>query len=262
MEECECLAAITLGMDDNSLKAKTQFKDWTIADIIAHLHMFNHAADIALEDRELFQEFFTPVCADLNEGKSMLEAQNRWLGNISGGRLLDLWQEGYRKLADKYSCADPKQRISWAGPDMSARSSITARQMETWAHGQAIFDLIGLKRQDGDRLKNIAHMGVATFGWTFKNRNMRVPEPAPFINLIAPSGASWQWNEVQRENSVCGLAVEFCQIVTQTRNHKDTNIAATGKIAQSWVAMAQCFAGTPNDCPAPGTRFCQPAKAV
>jgi len=33
---------------------------------------------------------------------------------------------------------------------MSACSCITARQMETWAHGQAIYDELGQTRQNTD----------------------------------------------------------------------------------------------------------------
>ena len=50
---------------------------------------------------------------------------------------------------------------------MSARSSITARQMETWALGQEVFDVLGLERVNTDRVRNIAYLGVSTSGWTF-----------------------------------------------------------------------------------------------
>ena len=38
---------------------------------------------------------------------------------------------------------------------MSARSSISARLMETWAHGQAVYDRLGVVRVDTDRIRNI-----------------------------------------------------------------------------------------------------------
>ena len=38
---------------------------------------------------------------------------------------------------------------------MSARSKITARHMETWAHGQEVFDALGKDREEKDRIKNI-----------------------------------------------------------------------------------------------------------
>ena len=122
------------------------------------------------------------------------------------------------------------------------------------AHGQEVFDCLGLVRTDTDRIKNIAHLGVSTFGWTFINRGETVPEPAPYVRLTAPSGATWEWNTPQDDNQVCGNAVEFCQVVTQTRNVADTELQSSGDVATRWMALAQCFAGAPNDPPAAGSR--------
>ena len=78
---------------------------------------------------------------------------------------------------------------------MGVRMFTTARQMETWAHGQAIFDVMGAPRQPTERLRNIAEIGVRTYGWTFANRGLAAPGLAPFVRLIGPSGAPWEWNE-------------------------------------------------------------------
>lgn len=255
LEESRCLDLLVEPLDTAGLQLVTQFMDWTIEDIIGHLHLFNHAAKLALADRNLFKDFFAPMATDLNQGKSLLSVQNKWLDGTGGRELLNMWREGYEAAAQEYATADPKQRIAWAGPDMSARSSITARQMETWAHGQAAFDILGVAREDKDRIKNIVHLGINTYGWTFKNRNLPTPDPAPHIRLKAPSGTIWQWNEEQNDNRVEGSAVEFCQIVTQTRNVADTNIEATGNTATRWMAMAQCFAGPPVEGPKKGLRF-------
>ena len=158
-------------------------------------------------------------------------------------------------MADAYAMADPKQRVKWAGPDMSALSSITARQMETWAHGQAVFDLLGLDRAEADRIRNIAHLGVSTFAWTFVNRKETVPEPAPHVVLTGPSGAVWTWNDEQPGNMVQGSAVEFSQVVTQVRNLADTSLQVDGEAANRWMTQAQCFAGAPVSPPEPGSRY-------
>ena len=184
----------------------------------------------------------------------MLDAQYEWLDGLSGRPLFDAWWQECQTTADLYAEANPKHRVKWAGPDMSARSSITARQMEIWAHGQEVFDRLGQVRTDTDRIKNIAHLGVTTFGWTFINRKEAVPEPAPYVKLTAPSGAVWEWNDPQEDNWVQGTAGEFCQVVAQTRNVADTKIETRGPIATRWMAVAQCFAGAAVDPPAPGTR--------
>ena len=107
--------------------------------------------------------------------------------------LVSLWQVGFRAVALAYEQADPANRVSWVGPSMSARSSITARQMETWAHGLAIADELGIERIEHDRIRNIVVLGVNTFGWSFTVRGMEVPEGPPALRLTSPSGELWEY---------------------------------------------------------------------
>ncbi|MGI9363658.1 MAG: TIGR03084 family metal-binding protein [Rhizobiaceae bacterium] len=253
-QECESLVDLLERQDDGVFAKVTQFKGWSIDDVIGHLHMFNHAARLTLENSTAFADFFAPVSAALAQGRSMLDAQYVWLDGLTGRALFDAWKEECRRTAEAYGNCDAKQRVKWAGPDMSARSSITARQMETWAHGQEVFDCLSAERIDTDRIKNIAHLGVNTFGWTFINRKLPLPDPAPHVILTAPSGKVWGFNDPQPDNRVEGTATEFCQVVTQTRNVADTKIITIGETAKKWMAVAQCFAGDPNDPPPVGSR--------
>ena len=140
---------------------------------------------------------------------------------------------------------------------MSARSSITARQMETRALGQEVFDVLGLERVNTDRVRNIAHLGVSTSGWTFINCQLPVPAPTPYVCLEAPSGVVWNWNMLQGDNTITGLAEDFAKVVTQVHNVADTNLRVTGPVAIDWLAMAQCFAGPREDPPASGSHYAQ-----
>jgi uncharacterized protein (TIGR03084 family) len=140
---------------------------------------------------------------------------------------------------------------------MSVRSSITARLMETWAHGQEIYDALGVERVDTDRIRSIADLGVRTYRWTFANRGLAAPGEPPHVRLRAPSGAAWTWNEPSETSLVEGDAGEFCQVVTQVRALADTRLRVVGDVATRWMAIAQCFAGPVSDPPAPGTRFRQ-----
>jgi len=180
--------------------------------------------------------------------------ENRFLDGLSGKAMLDTWHAQVDVTTNHFAKADPKKRLKWAGPDMSARSSITARLMETWAHGQEIYDHLGLERLDKDRIRNIAHLGVSTFGWTFGARGRQPPGPVPHVRLTAPSGATWEWNESNTQDRVSGNASEFCQVVTQTRNIEDTKLCVSGDIAREWMSIAQCFAGPPETPPPAGSR--------
>lgn len=252
--ESEALAAILEPLNDADFDTPTLFKSWAIDDVIGHLHMFNVAALDTLHSDDAFATFFAPIARALAVGKQMVETQYPWLDGLRGRALFEQWRDTAARVAQAYGDADPKRRLKWAGPDMSALSCITARQMETWAHGQEVFDALGQQRVEQDRIRNIAHLGVATFGWTFINRGMEAPEPAPFVRLTAPSGAQWDWNTPQDDNAVSGDAVDFAQVVTQVRNVADTSLKTTGQVAADWMAMAQCFAGPVIDPPSKGTR--------
>jgi uncharacterized protein (TIGR03084 family) len=255
LQEAAMLAGVLQDHPDSTFDKVTLFKSWTINDDIGHLHMFDVAALKTLESGEAFESFFAPIMERLGQGMSLLETQYPYLGNLTGRALFEKWRETSEILGQAYAQADPKQRVKWAGPEMSAISSITARQMETWAHGQEVFDVLAMYRQEGDRIKNICHLGAATFGWTFINRKLPVPEIPPFVSLTSPTGTNWEWNAPGSTSHITGQAIEFAQVVTQVRNIADTSLKMSGKAAIDWMAMAQCFAGKPENPPAKGSRF-------
>jgi len=173
---------------------------------------------------------------------------------MTSREIYDAWKDYYPAMAERFNAADPDTRVKWAGPDMSVKSCIIARQMEHWAHAQAIFDVLGVKRENADRLRNVAHIGVTTYSWSFKVNGRQPILPKPYIRLTAPSGAIWEWNEPQEDNKVEGSAEEFAQVVTQCRNIGDTDLRMTGEAANEWMQIAQAFAGGKETPPAKGAR--------
>ncbi|MBI3758011.1 MAG: TIGR03084 family protein [Deltaproteobacteria bacterium] len=256
-EECDALFALLDTLEEQDWEKKTQFKDWTPNDVVAHLHFGDYAANLSLQDDTAFMNFRRSFAGTGKQGVSHLELTHTWLNGAKNRALLKRWRDFSLEMADRFAAADPKLRVKWFGPDMSVLSSITARLMETWAHGQAVYDGLGKVRNDTDRIKNIAVIGLNTFGWTFTNRGLAVPAEKPYVRLTAPSGALWEWNQPNLEDLIEGRAVEFCQVVTQTRNIADTKLRVVGKTATSWMSIAQCFAGPPETPPTPGSRFRQ-----
>ena len=182
-EESISLYEILQDQKDEVFSSKTQFKDWTINDVLYHLHVFNNAAYLSLTDEDRFSEFMKDFYNAIKSGVTARDYEKKLSNNLSGKELISLWKDEFSKVADAFSKADPKKRVKWAGPDMSVRSSITARHMETWSHGQEVFDQLGIDRINTDRIKNIVIIGINTFSWTFINRSLEVPEKVPMIIL-------------------------------------------------------------------------------
>ena len=249
--ESQALFDLLDSADADQFDQPTQFKDWTINAVLQHLYFWNQMAGLQLSDEAELVARMKGVMAH-DGGMRGYEAQH--FEGLSGRGLLEGWHDDFNRTADAFASADPKARLKWAGPDMSARSSITARLMETWAHGQEVYDHLGVVRQNADRIQNIVVLGVNTFGWTYATRKETPPGPMPHLELTAPSGAIWTYGEDDGSNQIKGPAEAFCQVVTQTRNIADTDLVVTGPVATDWMSKAQCFAGPPETPPAPGVR--------
>ena len=242
-------------MDTGFWTEHSSFKAWTVWDVVAHLHVADHMALMSLKSPRDFHTFMQ----DMRKVGPMRDFATQWLNEglehgLPGPDLLERWWTCFEGMCDAFKNADPDQRYVWAGPDMKARMLATARLMETWAHGWEVYDLMRITRAHSDRIKNVAAIGVRTYGWTFANRKLEVPQPAPYVELTAPSGALWTWGDPTIEHSITGSAVEFCQVVTQVRNIADTQLEVTGDNAHAWMNVAQCFAGPPENPPVPGSR--------
>ena len=250
-DESAAIAELLTPLSDVEFETPTLFKGWTINQILRHLHVWNIAAGRSLDGGEAFTAFLAQLL-DGELGLSFNAMESRYLEGLSGSALLATWRSEYERLADRFAATEPKSRLKWVGPDMSAISSITARLMETWSHAQAVYDVLGVERVDNDRIGNIVRLGVNTFGWAFKNRKEDPPGPMPRLCLTAPSGAIWDYGE--GDDLITGQATEFCQVVTQCRSIGDTQLQVTGPVAERWMAIAQCFAGPPQDPPPVGAR--------
>jgi uncharacterized protein (TIGR03084 family) len=242
----------TLGATDWEME--TQFKGYTINDLVRHLHQGDVMALASTESTEAFRSMQAERRERRTGGVTPRDDARLQFGHLAAAELLDAWRAAADRLAGKLATMSPDARLMWAGPDMGVRMFVTARQMEVWSHGQDVYDILGLDRLPTSRLENIAVIGVRTFGWTFVNRGLSAPQPPPHVRLVAPGGNLWQWHEGSTSGSISGSALEFCQVVTQVRNVADTGLAVKGDTARSWMAIAQCFAGPPETPPAPGTR--------
>jgi uncharacterized protein (TIGR03084 family) len=255
LDESEAILALVQDLSPAQMVAETGFKGWTIDAILRHLHVWNMAAFWSLSAPEKFRAFMAEAMANMRgQSGAMRSFESAYLDDLAGAELIVVWRDFFRQMAPVFGAADPAARVEWAGPSMSVRSSITARLMENWAHAQAIYDELGIIRQNHDRIGNIVMIGLNTYGWTFKVNGEEAPDPVPYLRLTAPSGAIWEHGAPSADERIEGLAEQFCQVVTQCRNIADTQLTVTGPNATRWMAIAQCFAGGAETPPPPGTR--------
>jgi uncharacterized protein (TIGR03084 family) len=161
----------------------TAFKSWTIDDIVRHLHMGDRMALAAATDIAASRALQAEVQAKRATGLSRLEETRQRLNGLAGPTLRTRWRETLERLIGVMAALPSEARLPWAGPDMGVGTFTIARQMETWSHAQAIWDLLGRERPAPPmRLRNIAELGVRTFGWAYRNRGLLVPAVRPHIS--------------------------------------------------------------------------------
>ncbi len=218
----------------------TPAEGWDVREQVIHLLMIDERCLWSISDPARF----TADMQQMATGGGM-EAIQSALRGTEPSRLLEMWTEGAATLRRVGAAADPKTRCPWYGPSMSVTSMLTARLMETWAHGQDICDALGMSRKPTDRLRHIAHIGVRARPFSYAANRREMPPVDVRVELTAPSGDVWTWGE-SVSDIIRGDALGFCLAVTQRRHPDDCGLAVEGDAAREWIDIAQAFAGPPG----------------
>jgi uncharacterized protein (TIGR03084 family) len=216
---------------------------WAVRDQVSHLAYFDEAATLTATDPDRFRDEAGVL---MKGGGDFTEGVARAYRTMIPGDLMDWLSRARAEYLRVFAGLDPAERLPWYGLPMSAASSVTARLMETWAHGQDIADAVGERREPTARLRHVAHLGVATRGFSFQLRGQPVPAAPVRVMLTAPDGSAWAWGPPDAADRVEGPALDFCLLVTQRRHRDDTKLQATGAVASAWLDLAQAFAGPPG----------------
>lgn len=247
------LDAMLAGLGHAQWDLPTPAEGWAVRDQVSHLAYFDEAAALAATDTDRFRAEAAGLMALGDDFPDQVAERYRAL---PPEELLGWFRRARDAYVATFRSVDPAARLPWYGPDMSAASSVTARLMETWAHGQDIADTLGARRQPTGRLRHVAHLGVRTLGFSFQLHGRPAPAAPVRVELDAPDGGTWAWGPPEAADSVRGPALDFCLAVTQRRHVADTALEVTGPVAAEWLAIAQAFAGPPGTGRPPG-RFAE-----
>jgi uncharacterized protein (TIGR03084 family) len=238
--ESACLDAVLDGLRPARWSLATPAVGWTVSDQVSHLAYFDGTTLQSLVDPERFRldakaltdggDDFSDRIAAAHHGRPVTELRS-W------------FRAGRSALVNAYRAVDPGRRLPWYGPDMTPASSVSARLMETWAHGQDIADAIGAERVATRRLRHVADLGIRAMPYSYAVNRLLPPAGPIRVELNAPDGGEWSWGPAGAADRVKGDALDFCLVVTQRRHPDDTALVVTGRVAQQWISVAQAFAG-------------------
>jgi uncharacterized protein (TIGR03084 family) len=247
--ETAALRAIVDPLADADWLRPTPAPGWTIADQVSHLAYFDQMAVTSATDPDAFAAEVAQLAASGVVDPDAIAAKYR---DLTPAQLRSWFARTRDEVLSVFGGLDATARVPWFGPPMSVASAVTARLMETWAHGQDIADTVGADREPTPRLRHVAHIGVGARAFSYVAHGLPVPADPVRVELAAPSGELWTWGPADASDRVSGAALDFCLLVTQRRHRADTAVTAQGPIAEQWLTIAQAFAGPPGPGRAPG----------
>ncbi|WP_328615050.1 TIGR03084 family metal-binding protein [Amycolatopsis sp. NBC_00355] len=241
--ESQALDDVVADLPASDWARETPAAGWTIAHQIAHLAWTDEKALIAAAHPEDWQ---AEVESLLTAGEHYVDEAAAEGAELPPGELLERWRAGRARLAEALAAVPDGQKLPWYGPPMSAASMVTARLMETWAHGQDVYDALGLRREPTARLWHIARFGTRTRDFAYLLNSLAPPTEEFRVELAAPDGTTWTFGPEDAAQKLTGGAVDFCLVITQRRHPADTDLVAQGPDVEEWLTVAQAFAGPPG----------------
>src|ERR1700747_425061 len=232
--------ALVAALDEAGWHTPTPAPGWDIADQIGHLAYFDEVTVQSALDPGRFKAGVPEAEASGGINPDTIAVRFR---DRSGAQVLAWFDTARGDLLNTFKNLDPRARLPWFGPAMSAASSLTARIMETWAHTQDIADALGVTREPTARLRHVAHIGVGARSFSYAVRGKTPRETPVRVELTAPDGSLWTWGPQDAQDRVTGPALDFCLLVTQRRHRDDLNLVIDGPAATEWMSVAQAFAG-------------------
>jgi uncharacterized protein (TIGR03084 family) len=241
--ESDELIAVLEPLTETVWTIPTKCAPWTIKDQVSHLAWNDEATVFALTQPEQFLDAKPNTMEGIQQmvDQVILDHHER-----TGDDLLAWFRTARSDMLDAFAGRDPRARMPWYGPEMSLVSKLTARFMETWAHGYDVLEALGVKKKPTDRARHVVFLGLQALPNTFTTRGLHVPTEPIRIDAISPSGELLQFGHPDASNVVRGDLHELALVVTQRLHVDDTTITTVGPVARQWLSIAQAFAGPPG----------------
>ncbi|MEU0881420.1 maleylpyruvate isomerase family mycothiol-dependent enzyme [Lentzea sp. NPDC005914] len=203
---------------------------WTIAHQIAHLAAADANVVAAIRTPDAFGT--VPKDSDLVAAEGAATPRDV---------LLEQWRSGRAEVVAALREIRQEQGFPWFGAEVTAQLMAPLRLMETWAHGQDVFDALGVKRNPTARLQHVAFLGVTGRTLSFYAAELPIPQEPFRVELTGPDGEAWAWGPSDAAQRIRGSAEDFCLRVTHRRSRAETGLTAVGDDADTWLDVARVF---------------------
>ncbi len=247
--EQEALDRFLSTLSENQWNVPSPAEGWTLQDSVSHIAYTDEVAVSVLQrDNTPLEE-----AARIGSGFNDIGVQKGRA--MKPPAVLSWWRRVRTIMLKELIKCDPKQRLSWVAMPMGARAFVTARLMETWAHGLDCFDAVGAEPEDTDRLRHIALLAYMARPYAYQVNGLELPPTSIRIELLLPSGTLWSQGPDGAQDLIRGQAGDFCRVAARRRHWKDTNLYIEGNEAKRFIEIVQTYAGSPGSGRKPKHRY-------
>ena len=161
---------------------------------------------------------------------------------MTGTEVLEWFTEASAYNRAAFRRTDTSLRVPW-GMGMSWRSFVTARLMETWAHGLEIRAGLLQPGADSDRLEYISWLSLATLPYTLKVAHIEAPAGRDLrLELVGPHGQTWVFGPDDATDIIRGNAGLWCRRAVQRVTMAEAaELERIGPLAEMAFQHARCY---------------------
>lgn len=247
--EAEELDRLVSGLSEQEWATPTPSPGWTVADQIAHLAFIAHLAGAAAGDPAEFGRLASAAKDGFDEAVAAALVQFKAGGNAA---ILARWRDEQDTAVKALAAFPADKMVPWLVNPLPPSILGAAGLMELFAHGQDVYDALGVKRAVTDRIGHLVFFGTRTRDFGYLARNLTPPAEEFRFELTAPSGAEWKFGPEDASQRITGPAHDFCLLVARRRHHADLALTATGGEAERWLEIAQAYRGPAGEGRKPG----------
>jgi uncharacterized protein (TIGR03084 family) len=158
-----------------------------------------------------------------------------------GPEVLRWWEDTSAAEREALRALTPADRVPW-GLGMSPRAFVTARIMETWAHGLDLHAALGVQPVDSMRLAHVAWIATRAIPYAFTVAGVEMPDAPVRVELTMPDGSTWSAGPADAADRITGPAGPYCRIFVQRLAPSAApDVVAHGDAARLWLAVARAY---------------------
>jgi uncharacterized protein (TIGR03084 family) len=159
----------------------------------------------------------------------------------SGSAVCAWFEASTTALHEMFLGLEPGARVPW-GIGMQPPSLVTARIMETWAHGLDVHTALGVASRDTDRLAHVAWLATRALPYAYSVAGREPPGDPLRVELTLPSGAAWSTGPTDAANRITGSAGEYCRVFVHRLPLSDAKtLRAEGPAATDALRVARAY---------------------